>query len=284
VSPSKEFQGKSGLGAYGDYVMETDAALGRVLDTLDRTGLAKGTVVVATSDHGPAPYAGNGPETPGQFKQLQAAGHFSNGVYRGFKFDIYEGANRVPFIVRWPGKAESGTVCPRVIGLIDVLATFSAIAKERLKPDEGADSISFLPLLEKPSAEAPRKTLVMTSDTAFAIRKGALKLILSPGSGCNGQWGNEPSDASAWKTALAAYGHPPTLSELGLPQFVQLYNLTRDPGETKNLAAEQADDASSLLEQIDTLVASGRTTPGDWLENERAVNYFEKIPPFVLAP
>jgi hypothetical protein len=124
----------------------------------------------------------------------------------------------------------------------------------------------------------------MTSDTAFAIRKGALKLILSPGSGCTGNCGHEPTDQAAWKDAVAAFGHPPTLSELGLPQFVQLYNLTRDPGETKNLAQDQPDDVSSLLEQIDTLVASGRTTPGDWLENERAVNYFEKIPPFVLAP
>jgi len=284
ISPSAGFQGKSALGPYGDLVMETDACVGRVLDTLDRTGLAKGTLVVATSDHGPASYAGNGPEAAGQYKQLQAAGHFSNGNFRGFKFDIYEGAHRVPFLVRWPGKAPSGGVCPRMIGLVDLLATFSAAAKERLKDDEGADSVSFLPLLENPAAEAPRRTLVMTSDTAFAIRKGALKLILSPGSGCNGTWGNEPTDAVAWKEAVTAFGHPPTLSELGLPQFVQLYNLTRDPGETKNLAQDQPDDVSSLLEQIDTLVASGRTTPGDWLENERAVNYFEKIPPFVLAP
>lgn len=283
ISPSKDFQGKSALGAYGDLVMETDACLGRVLDALDRTGMAKGTVVVATSDQGPAPYAGDGPEAAGQYKKLQSAGHYSNGTFRGFKFDIYEGAHRVPLIVRWPAKAPSGSVCPRMVGLVDLLATFSGAAKIRLKDDEGADSVSFLPLLENPTAEATRRTLVMTSDTAFAIRKGGLKLILSPGSGCNGTWGNEPSDESAWKAAVAEFGHAPTLSELGLPQFVQLYNLTRDPGETKNLAAEQPDDVSALLEQIDTLVASGRTTPGDWLENERAVNYFDKIPPFVLA-
>jgi len=283
ISPGKAFQGKSALGPYGDLVMETDHCLGRVLDALDRTGLAKGTIVVATSDHGPAAYAGNKAESPGQFKEMQAAGHFSNGTFRGFKFDIYEGAHRVPFLLRWPGKASAGAVCPRTIGLVDLMATFAAAAKARMMDGEGADSVSFLPLLENPTAEAPRRTLVMTSSSAFAIRKGPLKLILSPGSGCDGQWGNEPADEVAWQAAVAAFGHPPTLSELGLPQFVQLYNLARNPGETKNLAAEQPDDVSTLLEQIDTVVASGRTTPGDWLENERVVQYFAKIPGFVLA-
>jgi arylsulfatase A-like enzyme len=283
ISPSQAFRGKSSLGPYGDLVMETDACLGRILDALDRTGLAKGTIVVATSDHGPAAYAGNEPEAPGQYKKLQAAGHFSNGEYRGFKFDIYEGAHRVPFLVRWPGKAPSGGVCPRVVGLVDLMATFAGAAKARMVDGEGADSVSFLTLLENPTAEAPRRNLVVTSDTAFSIRRGALKLILGPGCGASSQWGNEPGDDAAWQAAVAAFGHPPTLSELGLPQFVQLYNLTKDPKETKNLAQDQPDDVSTLLEQIDTVVASGRTTPGDWLENDRPVNYFEKIPPFVLA-
>jgi arylsulfatase A-like enzyme len=283
ISPGKAFRGKSALGPYGDLVMETDACLGRILEALDRTGLADTTIVVATSDHGPAPYAGNQPETAGQYKQMQAAGHFSNGSFRGFKFDIYEGAHRVPFLVRWPGKAPAGTVCPRLVGLVDLMATFAGAAKARLVDGEGADSVSFLPLLENPKAEGSRRTLVMTSDAAFAIRRGSLKLILSPGSGCSGQWGNEPSDEAAWQAAVTAFGHPPTLSELGLPQFVQLYNLNRDPAETKNLAESQPEDVSALLEQIDTLVASGRTTPGDWLENDRPVSYFDKIPPFVLA-
>jgi arylsulfatase A-like enzyme len=283
ISPGQAFRGKSALGPYGDLVMETDACLGRILDALDRAGVAGKTLVVATSDHGAAPYAGNGPETAGQFKDLQAAGHFSNGRFRGFKFDIYEGAHRVPFLVRWPGKAAAGKVCPRLVGLVDLMATFAGAAKARMMDGEGADSVSFLPLLENPTAEGPRRTLVMTSDTAFSIRRGPLKLILSPGAGCGGQWGNEPPDQIAWQAAVTAFGRPPTLSELGLPQFVQLYNLTRDPAEKDNLAPAQPEDVSALLEQIDTLIASGRTTPGDWLENDRPVDYFAKIPPFVLA-
>ena len=90
TSPSKKFEGKSPIGIYGDFVMETDDCVGRVLRALDKHGLAKNTIVIATSDHGPAPYAGRKrPAIYAQLKELEKEGHHSNGPFRGYKFSAY---------------------------------------------------------------------------------------------------------------------------------------------------------------------------------------------------
>jgi len=285
LSPGAAFRGKSPLGPYGDLVMETDDAVGRILDALEATGQAGSTVVVVTSDHGPAPLVGRTEKpSPGGVRELQAAGHHPAGPYRGAKFDLYEGAHRVPFLVRWPGTAPAGATCAGLVSLVDLLATFAEAAGTTLEPAAGPDSVSFLPLLRNPAAEAPRKNLVMTSASAWAIRKGPWKLLLTPGSGCNGEWGNTPPDVEAWRAARERFGRVPMPSDLALPPFVQLFNLGRDPGETKDVSEEQIDQIHGLLEQVDTVIASGRTTPGDWLENDRPVSYLDHVPPFVLAP
>ena len=117
TSPSPEFEGTSELGLYGDFVEETDATMGRVLNALDAHGLADSTLVIATSDHGAAPYAGNVRKaTPGLIKELEKLGHYSSGIYRGYKFTVFEGGLRVPFVVRWPGTIEPGSRCDRLVG------------------------------------------------------------------------------------------------------------------------------------------------------------------------
>jgi arylsulfatase A-like enzyme len=285
LSPGVAFRGKSALGPYGDLVLETDAAVGRLLDALEETGQAGRTLVVFTSDHGPASYVGRTEKpAPGAVRDLQAAGHHPAGPFRGAKFDLFEGAHRVPFLVRWPGTAAPGTTCAGLVSLVDLFATFAEAAGTAPGPSEAPDSVSFLPLLRDPAGEAPRKNLVTTSSHAWAFRKGPWKLLLTPGSGCNGEWGNAPADADAWRAARERFGRRPEPSDLSLPPFVQLYHLGRDPGETRDVAEEQIDQIHGLLEQVDTVIASGRTTPGDWLENDRPVSYHEHVPPFVLAP
>jgi arylsulfatase A-like enzyme len=83
VAPTKEWVGKSGLNAYGDFVMQTDAAIGQVLQALDQQGLAENTLVIITSDNGCSPQA--------DFPGLLAKGHDPSQVLRGHKADIYEG-------------------------------------------------------------------------------------------------------------------------------------------------------------------------------------------------
>jgi len=165
-------------------VMEVDHSVGRVMNALKSKGLDQNTLVMFTSDHGPASYAGNILKaTPGQLKQLEAKGHHSNGPHRGYKFSVYEGGLRVPFIARWPGVISEGDTCDALFGTNDLMATFAELADEKLGDEEGPDSISFANLLRNPKAEGARKNLIMKSVVSFVVRDGDWKLCVSPGSG-----------------------------------------------------------------------------------------------------
>jgi len=112
ISPSKAFRGKSGLGKYADFVMETDWAVGQIIKAVDAAGLAENTLIIATADNGCSPAAAsragrntlnvtfNGP----QERPADPQKHYACGIYRGHKADIYEGGHRIPFIARWVGK------------------------------------------------------------------------------------------------------------------------------------------------------------------------------------
>lgn len=95
IVPSKEWKGRSGLGDYGDFVMETDWAVGEVLASLNKAGVADDTLVVFTSDNGCSPAADTA--------ALEKQGHFASTGFRGYKADVWDGGHRVPFLVRWPG-------------------------------------------------------------------------------------------------------------------------------------------------------------------------------------
>ena len=101
IAPTKEWQGRSGLNPYADFVMQTDASVGAVLHALDRLGLAPDTLVIFTSDNGCSPEA--------KFNELRAKGHNPSASFRGTKADIFDGGHHVPFLVRWPGRVQPGT-------------------------------------------------------------------------------------------------------------------------------------------------------------------------------
>lgn len=269
TSPSPAFEGTSKLGLYGDFVEETDATLGRVLAALDKHRLADNTLVIATSDHGAAPYAGNVRKaTPNLIRKLEPLGHYASGIYRGYKFTVYEGGLRVPFLVRWPGRVEPGSKCHGLVGLNDMAATVAEIASVELEPDEAPDSISILPLLTSPGSSSPRTSLVMQSPLAFAIRDRQWKLALTPGSGSRGMWGTLPIPERAWGDAMRSFGSTPAVADLRKAPFVQLFNLDTDVRETKNLAGDRPGVAARLAALLDKAVADGRTTPGQALEND----------------
>lgn len=247
ILPTKEWQGKSGLNAYADFVMQTDAAVGELMATLERAGLATNTLVIFTSDNGCSPSA--------NFGQLKAKGHNPSGPWRGHKADILEGGHRVPYIARWPARVKPGTSSDETICLSDLLATSAAIVGAKLPVNAGEDSVSILPaLLGEKSMQPLREATVHHSiQGEFAIRKGFWKLALCPGSG---GW-SAPNDQAARKQ--------------GLPG-VQLYNLAEDPGETNNLQAAHPEVVSRLTTLLKQYLADGRSTPGKKQANDAAVN------------
>lgn len=235
VMPTAAFAGRTGLGPYADFVAETDAAIGEVLQALETTGAAPHTIVIVTSDNGPAPVAG-------MISDLRAKDHDPAGGWRGVKQDIFEGGHRVPFVVRWPGVVAPGSTSAATIGLIDVLATMAEATGEPLPEGAGEDSVSFIAALRQAGGSFDRKAaLVMQSGNgSLAVREGRWKLCLTPGSG-----------------GLSA-PRPGSDEERGLPA-VQLYDLDADPGETKNLHAEHPEIVRRLTARLESYRSAGRS-------------------------
>ncbi|MDP7255354.1 MAG: sulfatase-like hydrolase/transferase, partial [Planctomycetota bacterium] len=150
VTPHKRFQGKTGKGPYGDFVMNVDDAVGQVLKALDTNSLSDNTLVLFTSDNGSFMYRVEDEEdhvnSPDK-QQYHSKNHRANGPWRGTKADIWEGGHHVPFFARWPGKVEAGSQCERVITHTDLFATAAELAGAKIPKGAAADSYSYLPLL-----------------------------------------------------------------------------------------------------------------------------------------
>jgi len=287
TSPGVDWRGKSKLGVYGDFVMEVDHSIERVLQALKQKGLDQNTLVLFSSDHGPAPYAGNILKaTPGQIKQLEAKGHFPSGLHRGYKFSVYEGGLRVPLIAHWPGVISAGETCDALVGLNDLFATFAELNDAEVAENEAPDSISFAKQLRNPTTIGTRRNLIMQSVTPFVVRDGNWKLCLCPGSGTPAgspdTHGNAPSPEDAWRIAFDQVAGKPQASELNQPPFVQLFNLANDPHEDHDLATKHPDRVAKMVALLRRQIHRGRSTPGPELANDRhPIRINEGLPDFV---
>lgn len=247
IAPSPRFKGKSGISDLADFMLETDWAVGQVLDALDRHKLAGNTLVFFTCDNGHARYTG--------LAQLQKHGHEPSGPLRGYKTDIWEGGHRVPFLARWPGKIKPGTTRDETICHTNLLATCAAMLEVKLPENAGEDSFSILPLLlgEKPAGPTHEAVVHHSAGGYFAIRQGKWKLALCPDSGAS----------AATKADLEKL--PP----------VQLYDLSRDLGETANLHADHPEEVKRLTNVLENYVAEGRSTPGPRQRNDVKVDVWK---------
>jgi arylsulfatase A-like enzyme len=250
VVPTKEWQGKSGINAHADFVMQTDDCFGRVYRALEETGQLENTLVICSSDNGTSP------NTSG-LKELLAAGHHPSGDLRGMKADLWDGGHRVPFIAAWKGKIKSGTRTEALICLTDLLATAAEIAGLNYPESEGVDSESFLSVLKGDSDQARTSVVNHSISGKFAIRDKEWKLMLAPGSG---GWGS-PKDVEARVQDL-----PP----------VQLYRLDEDLGEMTNLAEDQPERVEKMRARLREQVTRGRSTPGPKQANDAKVD-IEKL-------
>ena len=229
VTPDADLAGKSPAGPFGDWIHELDRSVGRILDTLDKTGRAGNTLVLFTSDNG-------GVFKPDNPRLLQTdaikAGLQVNGSFRGGKHDIWEGGFKVPFLARWPGKIPAQSVAPQTVSVVDILATVSEIVGEPL-PDQSAgaeDSRSFLPvLLGAPDAKGRSDLIVHSADGTFAIRKGPWKWV-------EGVPVDEISES-------ARRSHKDQFRS-------QLFHTEQDPAETRDLSAQHPEVVAELKELL----------------------------------
>ncbi len=249
VVPTPQWQGKSGLNAHADFVMQTDDSFGQVVQALRDHELLDNTLVICTSDNGTS-----GPTS--KIDQLHSAGHFPSADLRGSKADIWDGGHRVPTIVSWPGVVDPGSRCDELVCLTDVMRTVADLIEVPLPDDAAEDSFSFLPTLRGESRHDRSDVIHHSIHGYFAIRDGRWKLCLCAGSG---GW-TKPRPKAAWKAARRA-GTPP----------LQLYDMYVDRGEEKNLAAEDAETIQQLRERLESQIARGRSTPGERQANDAEI-------------
>lgn len=233
IVPISEFEGKSQAGGYGDYVTQTDATVGRVLEALQKGGFTENTLVIFSADNGPEGYA---------YDRVKNFNHRSMGPLRGLKRDLWEGGHRVPFVVRWPQIVPAGRVSDELLSQIDLYATIAAVVSAKIPAGSGEDSYDQFPLFrgESPSA---RDTLVHnTNPNGYALRHGDWVLIEAKTGGV--------TKVPPWFDDANGYAKN--------TQPGELYNLRDDLGQKKNLYAEMPEKVAELKERLQVIRVNGQ--------------------------
>jgi arylsulfatase A-like enzyme len=229
---SDKFKGKSEQGFYGDVMMEIDWSVGQVMQTLKELGVAENTIVIFTTDNGPWLNYGN------------HAG--SSGGLREGKTTSWEGGQRVPFIVKWPGQTPPGSVCSQLSCTIDLFPSIAEIVGAAL-PDHPIDGVSVTELWKGNFDAEPRQELYyyFGKNHLNAVRKGNWKLVFP----------------HTWRSYHALPGNDGRGGRriAMTVDSLELYNLTRDPGEEYNVIAQHPE----IVEDLQKVAERARTELGD---------------------
>ena len=224
--PNQRFVGKTTMGARGDAIVQFDDCVGRILHKLDELNLTENTLVILSSD--------NGPILDDGYQDLAAeklGDHKPAGALRSGKSSLFEGATRVPFITRWPGRITPG-VSSAIVSQVDFLASFAALVGQPSDPRTARDSMNVMPALLGTSTTGRAEVLEYAS--AVAIRSGRWKFI--PPGKVHDTLGYQP-------------GH---LVDVNAPGW--LFDLDVDVGETHDVAAAHPEVVQELSAKLNTQV------------------------------
>ncbi len=221
---SDKFRGKSEQGLYGDVMMEIDWSVGEIISALEENDIAEHTIVIFTTDNGPWLNFGN------------HAG--SAGGLREGKTTSWDGGQRVPFIIQWPGNVPAGLVCNKLACAIDLLPTFAAITKSKLS-DNKIDGLDISSLFAGDFKSEPRETVLFYhgKNNLNAVRKGNWKLVL-------------PHTYRSYDTEPGNDGHGGKRIKVDIDQ-PELYNMMRDPGEQYNVIEYYPDKVIEIMAVVD---------------------------------
>ena len=217
---SDRFKGKSKQGLYGDVIMELDWSVGQILSTLKRLGLDEKTLVVYSSDNGPWLSYG---DHAGSAKPLREG-----------KATTFDGGQREPTVMRWPGRIPAGTVCSEVGAMFDLLPTFAGLAGGRVPTDRVIDGKDIWPLISgQPGAKSPHEAFFFyRSRRLEAVRSGKWKLHLP----------HEYRSIEEYGTG----GEPGRYIQRKIGQA--LFDLEQDIGEQRDVSANHPDIVKSLAD------------------------------------
>ncbi len=229
--PHPDFVGKSGNGSWADLLMQIDGYTGEMLDTIDKLGIAENTIVIFTADNGPEAL-----DPDGTSLTVETAVHGSAGLWRGTLFTGFEGALRVPFVIRWPGKIVAGTSSDEIVHAMDLFPTLAKIAGGRIPDDRFIDGIDMSDFFLGKTGKSGRDGFVVyMGNDIFGVKWRDWKLHFK--------------EQDAWNTILRTYTMP------------RVYNLLSDPQERDNVLFPHTWVPKAALPQLEEHVASLRDYP-----------------------
>ncbi len=220
---STPVKGSTGAGDLADMIYELDLEVGAIIQALEDRGLLQDTLIIFSSDNGPA--------------EGTVSGHDRTGGFRGKKATMYEGGQRVPFIARWGDGTVAGSMIPpgsvstQMICVHDWVATMYDLTNQNIPDGQARDSISILSVLlgRQPENQPVRDKMLLQSahwDDTVTVSSSV--------------------DHTRWR-AVRQEDWVLLLDAKDTP--VELYNLADDPVQTINLidVPQYADLVNELL-------------------------------------
>jgi len=241
IVPNEEFEGKSGIGPYGDFVLQLDHYVGEIVDKLKEKGIYEDTIFIFTSDNGASGVC--------DFDALKEQGHNPSYIFRGFKGDIWEGGHREPTVISYPAMIQGGTASNHMISLSDIYRSIAEIIDAEIADNAAEDSISNVPLWEGKNEPVREDVVHSSANGGLSIRRGDWKLELVYNGG---------GLLAARQGAQGQVFEP-----------AELYNLKEDIRETNNVIDEHPELVESLKKSLEKYIVNGRSTPGAPQENNR---------------
>ncbi|MFB3133328.1 MAG: arylsulfatase [Rhodothermales bacterium] len=229
--PHPDFVGKTGNGRWADVLAQIDAYNGKLLDAIDKLGIADNTIFIFTAD--------NGPEALPDDTNTAAIDYpipGTAGPWRGTLFTGFEGSLRVPFVVRWPGKIPAGSVSDEIVHEMDLFPTFARIAGGKVPDDrviDGVDQTDFF--LGKQENSNREGLIVYMGNDIWGVK-----------------WRNWKVNLKEQETVFSG------TIDYGL---ARVYNLYKDPGETQNVLFPETWVPKADLGQLGAHVVSLRANP-----------------------
>lgn len=229
--PHPEFKGKSGKGQWADVLKQVDSYTGELLDTVKKLGIEENTLFIFTADNGPEALSGGATSLT-----IETGLHGTAGPWRSTLFTSYEGALRVPFVAKWPGKIKSGSVSDEIVHEMDLFPTFAKLAGGKVPTDRAFDGIEMSDfILGKQEKSGRDGFIVYMGKEIFGVKWRDWKLHMK--------------EQDGWDGELKTFTMP------------RVYNLMSDPGENVNVLFPHTWVPKAALPQLYEHMASFKTYP-----------------------
>jgi len=229
--PHPDFDGKSGNGPWADLMMQLDSYLGELQDKIDDLNVSDNTIFIFTADNGPE--ATNSGSTS---LTVETAVQGSAGPWRGTLFTGFEGALRVPFVIKWPGMIKAGSVSDEIVHAMDLFPTIASFTGGDVPQDRIIDGIDMSEFFINKTDKSGREGfIVYMGNDIFGVKWRNWKLHFS--------------EQEAWNSIKNVYTMP------------RIYNLFDDPQERNNILFPHTWVPKAALPQLEEHLKSLHENP-----------------------